>query len=209
MEAKPVILAAGGKNGMTIENIVTTFGYPALFAGAFLEGETFLLLAGFMAHRGYLDLSLVMLTGFMAAFASDEFFFFLGKTRGNRFVEKRPQWQPRIAKVRRLLDRYKTRMVLSFRFIYGLRTISPFVIGMSGFDTRQFIGLNAVGAGIWALIMATAGYFFGQAIEMVMEDVKHYEVEIIVLLTVIGVSVWLIRYWQLLHKGKTGQKRNE
>lgn len=185
---------------MTVEDFVTTFGYPALFAGAFLEGETFLFLAGFMAHRGYLDLSLVMLTGFTAAFASDELFFFIGKTNGNRFLEKRPQWQARIAKVRTLLDRYKKRMVLTFRFLYGLRTVSPFVIGMSGFDTREFLGLNAVGAALWALIIATAGYFFGQALEAVMEDVKHYEMGIVIALTAIGVSIWLIRYRLLLRR---------
>ncbi|SNB46284.1 DedA family protein [Geobacter sp. DSM 9736] len=185
---------------MSMQDFVTTFGYPALFAGAFLEGETFLFLAGFMAHRGYLDLSLVMLTGFMAAFASDELFFFIGKTKGSRFIDKRPQWRARVEKVRSLLDRYKKRMVLSFRFLYGLRTVSPFVIGMSGFDTREFLGLNAIGAAIWALIMATAGYFFGQALETVMDDVKHHEWQIVAALAAVGVTIWLVRYRLLLRR---------
>lgn len=187
---------------MSLEDFVTTFGYPALFAGTFLEGETFLLLAGFMAHRGYLDLSLVMLTGFLAALISDELFFFIGKTKGMRLAETKPQWQARIVKVRRLLDLYSTRMVLSFRFLYGLRTVSPFVIGMSNFSTRLFVCLDTLGAALWVVMIASAGYFFGHALETVIDDVKRYELGIAVAFTVIGVSLWLVRGRLLLRRSR-------
>ena len=45
-----------------------------------------------------------------------------------------------------------------------------------------------------------AGYFFGQAIEMVMEGVKHYEARIVIGLTAIGITAWLIRCWVLLRR---------
>jgi membrane protein DedA with SNARE-associated domain len=36
------------------EKLVTDFGYIAIVVGTFLEGETILVLGGFLAHRGYL-----------------------------------------------------------------------------------------------------------------------------------------------------------
>ena len=72
---------------MTLETVITQFGYSGLVIGLLFEGETILVLAAFMAHRGYLDLPLVILTGLIVAFASDEFFFWMGRTKGNEFLK--------------------------------------------------------------------------------------------------------------------------
>lgn len=45
---------------MTLESFVATYGYPALLAGALPEGETIVIIAGIMAHSGYLQLPWVM-----------------------------------------------------------------------------------------------------------------------------------------------------
>ena len=39
---------------MTLESIVMTYGYAALLAGVLVEGETIVLVAGYLAHNGYL-----------------------------------------------------------------------------------------------------------------------------------------------------------
>jgi membrane protein DedA with SNARE-associated domain len=76
-----------------------------------------------MAHRGYLSLPLVILIGFVTTFASDQFFFWLGHTRGNQFLEKKPAWKPNVEKARSLLGRNTTLLFIGFRFMYGLRTV--------------------------------------------------------------------------------------
>ena len=40
-----------------LEQILATYGYPALLIGTFLEGETILVLGGFLAHAGYLQIN--------------------------------------------------------------------------------------------------------------------------------------------------------
>ncbi len=49
-----------------------------------------------------------------------------------------------------LLERHPTGFILAFRFLYGMRTISPVIIGLSGVPFRKFLLLNAIAAGIWA-----------------------------------------------------------
>ena len=44
---------------MTPELLLQKFGYLAVFVGTFLEGETILVMAGFFAERGYLDIYVV------------------------------------------------------------------------------------------------------------------------------------------------------
>jgi len=120
---------------MPLQTFLQTYGYWALLIGTFLEGETILIIGGFAAHRGYLSLTLVILAAFAGTLAGDQFFFFIGRKKGKAFLDKRPSWKPNIEKVHVLLDRYQTLLILGFRFLYGLRTVTPFVIGMSRVKT--------------------------------------------------------------------------
>jgi membrane protein DedA with SNARE-associated domain len=178
---------------MSLETIISQFGYPALITGLLLEGETVLVLAAFMAHRGYLNLSLVILIGFFTTFASDQFFFWLGRTKGNQFLEKKPAWRPNVEKARSLLGRNTTLLFIGFRFMYGLRTVMPFVFGISKLDPKRFVFLNFLGAFLWALIFGTAGYLFGQVLEVILMDVGKYELWIALVILLVGMSVWLYR----------------
>ena len=179
---------------MNIESFVVTYGYPALLAGVLLEGETVVIIAGIMAHSGYLQLPWVMGVAFCGAFLADQFFFQVGKRRAKRFLEKRPQWESRIDKVRRFLVGYQTVAVLSYRFIYGMRTITPIVIGASGFDTRRFVLLNMCSTILWAVLVSSAGYFFGNVVEAVLHDFQKYELAVMLAVEVVGVLIWFYRY---------------
>jgi hypothetical protein len=53
--------------------------------------------------------------------------------------------------------------VLAFRFLYGLRLLSPFVIGTTHISYRRFLLLNAMAALVWAGIFATLGFVLGDA----------------------------------------------
>ena len=176
---------------MSLESLIIAYGYPLLFVGTLVEGETAVIIAGFLAHRGYLRLPGVILVAFLGTFAADQFFFWLGQTRGKTFLDQRPGWQPRVIKASQLLERYGLWLIVSFRFLYGLRTVIPLVIGLSGFSPRRFMLLNGIGALIWAVVIATAGYAFGQVIELFLADLRRYELWIALGLAVGGSLVWL------------------
>lgn len=57
---------------MTAESELIKYGYAALAVGTFLEGETILVIAGFLAHRGYLSMDLVILSAFLGTFFGDQ-----------------------------------------------------------------------------------------------------------------------------------------
>ena len=70
------------------ENWVTHFGYMAILIGTFLEGETILVLGGFLAHRGYLHLPWVIASAFAGTFAGDQLYFYLGRFKGMKGLKK-------------------------------------------------------------------------------------------------------------------------
>ena len=148
---------------MTFEYLISHYGYVALVIGTFLEGESMLIIAGFAVHLGYLKLQWVILAALAGSVAGDQFYFFLGRVKGEAFLQKRPRWKTKINKVWKLLDRYRTLLILGFRFAYGLRTVAPFAIGLSTIRASRFLILNVIGGLCWSVVVALVGYFFGAA----------------------------------------------
>ncbi|MDZ4829118.1 MAG: DedA family protein [Phycisphaerae bacterium] len=181
---------------MTLEAIIEQYGYFALFVGTCLEGESFMIAAGFAAHRGYLSLPIVLLVGTAGSFIGDQFWYYLGRRRGIAMIERRPSWQRKANRIRPWLERRRALVIVGSRFAYGLRTVTPVVIGALGVPPRTFLLWNAVGAAVWAIVCGLAGYFFGHAIELMFAQVRHYEVPIIVgvfCLAAIGFIIHTVR----------------
>jgi membrane protein DedA with SNARE-associated domain len=176
---------------MTLETIIAHFGYAGLAIGLLIEGETFLVLGAFLAHRGYLSLPLVIATGMIVVFSADQFFFWTGRIKGRTFIANRPSWKPKVEKASALLHRNVYLVTLGFRFMYGLRTVIPFVLGMSEVKARTFILLDFVAALVWSLLFGMAGYLFGQVAEAVLETIQKYELWIALGIFVVGSIIWL------------------
>ena len=164
---------------MDLLQLVTDYGYYALFIGTFLEGETILVIAGFLASAGHLELFWVVISAFLGTFAGDQTFFYLGRLKGIAFLEKRPLWHSKTDKVFELLNRHQMKVVLGFRFLYGVRNVTPFVIGASRMHPGKFFVLNFLGALVWAIVVGYLGYQFGHLAEAMMGKIQKYEMYIL------------------------------
>jgi membrane protein DedA with SNARE-associated domain len=178
---------------VTLQYLIETYGYYAVLVGSLLEGETILVMAGFAAHRGLLALPWVIVAAFAGGLCGDQIYFWLGRWHGQRVLRQFPDLGARAGRVDALLVRYGTFLILVIRFLYGLRTVGPIVIGMSSVPAAKFAALNAVGAAAWAVAIAGAGYLFGNALELVISDLKRYEEMALGLIAVAGVVIWLLR----------------
>jgi len=182
---------------MSIPSLIEHFGYLAIFAGSMLEGETFLLLGGFAIHQGYLSFPLTILAGIGGGLLGDQIYYRLGRRFGPRLPQRYPRLAPGIVKMENLLRRHTNTIVLSLRFLYGLRTVGPMAVGMSGIPPLRFLLLDSISAILWATITTTAGYLFGQTLEWLLVDLKHHEPEVIAGIAITGLLLWLLR-----HRGK-------
>lgn len=177
---------------MSLETLISIYGYPAVAIGTFFEGEVILILAGFATHRGYLSLLWVIVCAFLGTLCGDQFYFHLGRLKGTKFLDKRPHWKARSARVFSLLHRHKLLLVLGFRFVYGLRTITPFLLGTSGISSLHFFIWNTLGACVWAILIGVSGYLFGHVFELLIGDIERYELYLFIALAVIGAIIWSI-----------------
>lgn len=178
---------------MDIAGLVQTYGYFALAIGTFLEGETVLLAAGLAAHSGYLDIYAVIAVAAVCGFIGDQFFFWLGRHHGGAVLQRWPSINRQADRVHRLVERYHASVIIGVRFAYGLRIAGPVLIGMSVVSHARFMLFNAIGAVLWAGLIAGLGWAFGRAAEHLLGKVQYLEGWILLALVVVGSIVWWIR----------------
>jgi membrane protein DedA with SNARE-associated domain len=185
-----------------LQQAVADYGYLAIFLGTFFEGETILILGGIAAQHGLLDLPLVMFTAFSGSLAGDQLAFFIGRRWGRKVLSRFPSWQKNIAKVEDKAARYLDLWMLTFRFFYGLRNPTPFVLAMGKVTLARFACFNIAGAALWAVAGGGGGYLFGLAWERFVGQAHAWILALAGVLTLLGGLVWLAR--GLRGRGKPG-----
>jgi len=176
-------------------NFIQTWGYLAVLLGSMVEGESVILTASFLAAQGYMSISYIMIIAFLGTLFADQGLFFVGHYYGASFLERFPKFNKAASRAFALLQKWGTIYILVFRFIYGVRIISPLVIGASGIPIRRFVILNFIAAIIWTVISCMAGYLLGEAVEHIIMNCKIYQSYILsILFVVIAAFVFFYRY---------------
>ena len=192
---------------MDLPGLIDTYGYWAVALGAFLEGETVLALAGLAANRGYLDFYTVVVVAMVCGFAGDQFYFFLGRRKGARILERFPDARERAHRFDDLLRRWHAPLIVMIRFMYGFRIIGPILLGMGRVPAWKFMVFNFIGAAIWAPLITGIGYFFGSAIEASMGHLKRYELWAAGALLAIGLIVFAVQHVRQKHEDEAPPDR--
>ena len=177
---------------MDLAGFIESYGYVAVFVGAFLEGETILALAGLAAYRGYMDFWTVSLVAMLAGFLGDQFYFFLGRFKGQQILAKFPHAHERAHRFDAMLARWHAPLIVGIRFMYGFRILGPIMLGMGRVEAWKFVVYNLIGAAIWAPLIAGIGYLFGEMVESVLGNVKRFEMWLFVAIIAIGATAFIV-----------------
>ena len=152
-----------------------------------------LLLAAYLAVRDFLRIEWVALCAFLGTFASDQLWYHLGRRHGRALLARRPRWQSLGERASTLLQRHPDLWVLGFRFLYGLRTVMPVAIGLSGYSWRRYLLLDAIGASLWAGGLSLLAYSLGNAMGGLLEELRRYQLYLLGALLVLLALTWLYR----------------
>jgi len=63
------------------------------------------------------------------------------------------------------------------------------VLGASRIAPLHFLILNILGAFTWTIVIGVMGYIFGHTLEVILGDVKRYELWIFIGLAALGVII--------------------
>lgn len=181
---------------MSIAHFVTEYGYVALALGCLLEGETAVLLAGLAVHRGLLSGPAVLLIAMVFSFCGDQLWFHVGARYGERLMVRFPSIARRRAGLQEMVSAHPVALVLGLRFMVGLRTVGPILLGAGFVPARRFAWLNLLGAVLWVACFVGAGYFFGELAQRLMPELRAAEEIFFAILVACGLLFHAFRRWK-------------
>lgn len=182
-------------------------GYWVLFVGTLLEGEAILLLAGFLAFRGYLDIGAVFLTAWAGSFLGDQCYFYLGRFKGRTLLKRFHSIARKFRQALKLIEKYGIFVAFISRFTYGFRIVLPIILGITSLAPRTFLWINLASALAWSLLFSLGGYLFGKSAALLLDNVSRYEHYLILALLGIIMTFWGLHAYHLWQLKKPARAR--
>jgi len=179
-----------------LEEFIRTVGYIGVFGiifaesgllvGFFLPGDSLLFTAGFLASQDFFNFPILAIGCFIAAVAGDSVGYWFGNRVGRRLFQREDSLlfkKKHLYRAEELYEKHGGKIIVIARFMPIVRTFAPIVAGVGTMHYRRFISYNLIGGLLWAVGVASAGYFLGNAIP----DVDRYLLPIVFLIIVISV----------------------
>ncbi len=172
-----VPLAALFFHNSTVDHILSTYGYGAVFGMVAIEslgvpvpGETTLIAAALYAGAtGKLTSWLVVAVAAAGAIVGDNVGFAIGRYGGfrllRRYGEKIRFDERRIKLGVWVFRRHGGKVVFFGRFVSILRTYAAFLAGTNRMAWPRFLAFNAAGGIVWAAAFGFAYFYFGKALK--------------------------------------------
>ena len=136
----------------------------ALLVGFFLPGDSLLFSAGLVAAaRSDVNIVILVLTVFLAAFIGDQVGYVLGRKIGRPYFQRRnsKRMQKMLARSERFYEKHGWWSVVIARYIPWVRTFVPPIAGTVKMNYYKFLSANALGAFLWGVGITLAGFYSG------------------------------------------------
>lgn len=177
------------------EHLFDTWGYLIVFIGAIIEGESIIIPACIFSYLGYLSITKVMLIAFTGTLIADQSLYYVGRYYGRSILDRFPRFQKPARRAFKLLHQWDYKFILSFRFIYGIRMISPVVVGAAHYPAKRYAVLNLIAAVVWTIGSCSLGYFLGSVIEVigyvvVEKYLFRFSIALLFLVLIAGYFTW-------------------
>jgi membrane protein DedA with SNARE-associated domain len=158
-----------------MHHLVEQYGLAFLFlivalesAGAWLPGETALIVAAIYASQGHLGgVVPVIVVAAAAAIIGDNAGYWIGRAGGRRVLERwsftRRFSERVLPPAERFFRRHGGKTIFFGRFFAGLRVTAAWVAGISKMPWWRFFFWNAAGGIVWAVGISLVAYYAGHA----------------------------------------------
>ncbi|HEY1228123.1 MAG TPA: DedA family protein [Ramlibacter sp.] len=120
-------------------------GYLAVLVATLLQGAAVLMLAGFLAHQGHLDLGAVLLVALVGGSTGNQLLFWFGRIWGPALQAQSAILERAGQRVGTVLRRHDAGLIVGIRFMYGVRIAGPIAMGALGVLPRRFAVFNLLG----------------------------------------------------------------
>ncbi|WP_279038981.1 DedA family protein [Campylobacter helveticus] len=157
--------------------------------------EIVMIPAGYLAHKGELNLSLCILSGIFGSILGALINYYLCFFWGKGFVLRYGRFfgitEEKFAKFENFFNKHGEFSTFVCRLLPGIRQYISMPAGLAKMKLVNFIIFTAAGSGIWVSILVFLGYFLGQNEELIKEYL--HQILLFILLFVFILSIIYIK----------------
>lgn len=148
----------------------------------FLPGDSLLFAAGALASIGHLNIFTLLVILIISAILGDTVNYHIGKNFGQIILKKGIIKKKHLDETYKFFQKHGGKTIVYARFVPIVRTLAPFISGISKMNYKYFLKYNIFSGFLWVIIFTLLGYFFGN-IPFVTHNFS------IVILAIIGISL--------------------
>lgn len=163
-----------------IVQTVGDLGYMGIFFMMFLEStffpfpsEVVMIPAGYLVHKGEMNMAIVLLCGIVGSLAGALFNYFLAIYVGRSILVKYGKYffikEKTILKAEKFFAKHGHISTFSGRLIPAVRQLISFPAGLAKMNLLSFSIYTTLGATIWVVILTLLGYYIGDNEALVKE----------------------------------------
>ena len=142
-----------------IQNL-STYGYLILAFYSFGGGMLALIGAGILSAIGKMDITTSIFIATISNFAGDTFLFYMSQINKKEVMKYMKKHRRKIAYTNLLMRKYGWLAVFIQKYIYGVKTLVPIIMGLSRYDFKRFVILNFFASIVWGLVVGLGSYYF-------------------------------------------------
>ena len=169
-----------------MEQFIQDWGYIALFLYSFGGGFLALAIAGAFSFDGTLNIYITVIVAAVANIVGSQFLFFMAKNNKNYAQNMMNNHKRKVALVQVLFRKYGSFVIIIQKYIYGVKTLVPLVMGLSDYNSFKFTVINTIASILWASIIGYASYVAGSFLLEYADNFKYIGLfTVVVVLTIL------------------------
>ena len=153
--------------------------------------------AGYLASKGEMNLFLVILAGTVGSILGALLNYWIASRFGRDFLLKYSKYffidKEKFDKFEVFFNTHGEITTFVGRLIPVIRQYISFPAGLVRMDLKKFIFYTGLGAAIWCTILALVGYYVGNNIDIIKENVDHIMIFVFPALFLL-VALYVVRY---------------
>lgn len=190
-------LTAVGDYGYVILFLIVFFeSFPMTF---YLPGDSLLFTVGFLASQGYFDLTILVVTLYVAGTLGYIFSYYMGEWFRNLILKSNDKYwfkKQHLDYTQEFYDKYGDKTIIIGRFVPIVRSFAATLAGSADMSYKRFLRDTLVGGVFWVGGVTSLGYYLGKMIP----SADRYLTPIILLIIFISLSPSVYEYLKQRNK---------
>jgi len=164
--------------------------------GTIVPGHTIVIIGGFFAKLGYLNIYAIMIIAAIGSITGDVIGYFLGRKYGISLITRWGKYfllkQENIDRARVIIKRHMGKALIIGRFNPVTRCFTPFLVGSGGGKWKAFWLYDVIAGISWSVISVFIGYIFGASYRLIVTFIGQFTTVGIIIAILIGMGYYFV-----------------